>query len=52
MNGESELCLILTSLLTVKKIVAIGAGQGLLLASLSHMMKIIIMNAETEFCPR
>ena len=47
MNGKSELCLILTSLLTVKKIVAIGAGQGLLLASLSHMIKIIIMNAET-----
>ena len=52
MNGESELCLILTSLLTVKKIVAIGIGQELLLESLSHMIKIIILNAETEFRPR
>ena len=51
MNGESEPRLILTSLLTVKKIVDIVTGQELLIASLSHMIKIIILNAETEFRP-
>ena len=51
MNGESELHLILTSLLMVKRIVAIGANQGLLLASLSHMIRTIITSAKTEIRP-
>ena len=51
MNGESELHLILTSLLMVKRIVAIGANQGLLLASLSHMMRTIITSVETKIHP-
>ena len=51
MNGESELHPILTSLPMVKRMAAIGADQGLLLVSLSHMMRTIIMNAETEIHP-
>jgi len=51
MNGESEPHLILTSLLMVKRIVAIGVNQGLLLTSLSHMMRIIITSVETEIHP-
>ena len=51
MNGESELHLILTSLLMVKRIVTIGADQGLPLKSLTLMMRTIIMNAEIEISP-
>ena len=51
MNGKIELHPILTFLLMVKRMVAIGTDQGLLLASLSHMMKIIIMSAEIEIHP-
>ena len=51
MNGESELHPILTFLPMVKRMAAIGADQGLLLVSLSHMMRTIIMNAETEIHP-
>ena len=51
MNGESKLHPILTSLLMVKRMVAIGADQELLLASLSYMMRTIIMSVETEICP-
>ena len=52
MNSDSEPRLILTSLPTLKKIVAISAGQGLLPANLHHMMKVVILIAETEFRPR
>ena len=48
MSGESELHLILTFLPIVKRMVAIGVDQGLLLASLSHMMRTIIMSVETK----
>ena len=47
MNGKSKLRPILTFLLMSKRMVATGAGQGLPLASLSHMMRTIIMNVET-----
>ena len=43
---------ILTSLPMVKRMATIGVDQGLLLASLSHMMRTIIMSAETEILPR
>ena len=52
MNDESELHPILTYLLMVKRMAAIGTDQGLLLASLSHMMRTIIMSAETEIHPQ
>ena len=52
MNSDSEPRLILTSLPTLKKIVAISAGQGLLPANLHHMMKVVILIAKTEFRPR
>ena len=48
MNGEGELPPILTSLLTVKRMVVIDADQGLLPVSLSRMMRTTIMSAETE----
>ena len=51
MNSDSEPRLILTSLPTLKKIVAISAGQGLLPANLHHMMKVVILSAKTEFRP-
>ena len=51
MNGESELHPILTSLLRVRRMVAIGADRELPLISLSHMMRTIIMNVETEIHP-
>ena len=46
MNGEGELPPILTSLLTTKRMVIIGINQGLLLVSLSRMMKTTTMSAE------
>ena len=52
MNGESELHPILTSFLMVKRMAAIGVGRGLLLVSLSYMMRSIIISAETEIRPR
>ena len=51
MSNENELHPILTSLLMVKRMAAINTGQGLLLVSLSHMMRIIIIGAETKIRP-
>ena len=51
MNNESKLHPILTSLLIVRRMAAIGADRGLPLTSLSHMMRTIIMNVETEIHP-
>jgi len=48
MNGKRELSPFLTSLLMVKGMVVIGADQGLLLMSLSRIMKTTIMSVETE----
>ena len=48
MNNEGELLPVLTSLLMAKRMVTIGANQELLLASLSYIMKTIIISAETE----
>ena len=48
MSDENELYPILTSLPMVKRMAAIDTGQGLLLVSLSHMMRIIIIDTETE----
>ena len=48
MNGESELHPIPTSLLMVRRMAAIDADRGLPLAVLSHMIRTIIMNAETK----
>ena len=47
-NGESELPLILTSLLTMKRMVVIDADQELLLVSFSHMLRTTTISAETE----
>ena len=47
MNGEGELLPILTSLLMMKRMVVIDADQGLLLVSLSCMIRTTTMNAET-----
>ena len=52
MSDENEFHPILTSLLMVKMMAAIDAGQRLLLASLSHMIRIIIIGVETEIRPR
>ena len=52
MSDENEFHPILTSLPMVKGTVAIDAGQGLLPASLSHMIRIIIIGAKTEIHPR
>ena len=46
MNGESELPLILTSLLTMKRMVVIDADQELLIISLSRMLRTTTMSAE------
>ena len=46
-NGEGELPLILTSLLTMRRMVVIDPDQGLLLVSLSRMMRTTTMSAET-----
>ena len=51
MIGESELHSILTSLLMVRRMAAIGIDRGLPLVSLSHMMRTIIMNVETKIPP-
>ena len=48
MNGERELPLFLTSILMVKRLVAIGANQGLPQVSLSRMMRTTITSTETE----
>ena len=48
MISESELHPILTSFPMVKRMATIGADQGLLLASLSHMMRTTIMSVETN----
>ena len=48
MSDENELYPILTSLPMVKRMAAIDTGHGLLLVSLSHMMRIIIIDTETE----
>ena len=47
-NSKSELFSTLTSLSTGKRMVVIGADQGLLLTSLSRMMKTTIMSFEIE----
>ena len=46
MSGEGELLPILTSLLKMRSMVVIDPGQGLLLVSLSRMMKTTIISAE------
>ena len=46
MNGEGELPPILTSLLTMKRMIVIDLDQGLLPASLSRMMMTTTMSAE------
>ena len=46
MNDESELLPTLTPLLTMKRMEAIGTNQGLLLVSISHMMKTTTMSAK------
>ena len=51
MIGESELHPILTSLLMVRRMAAIGVDRGLPLVSLSHMMRTIIMNIERKIPP-
>ena len=48
MNNESELHPILISLLGAKRMIFIGAGRELHLASPSHMIGIIIMSAGIE----
>ena len=48
MNDEGELSPILTSLLTMNRMVVINPDQELLLVSLSHMMRTTTMSAETE----
>ena len=48
MNSERKLLPTLISLPTMKRMVAIGANQGHLLASLSHMMRTTIMGVETK----
>ena len=52
MNDENELHPILTSLLMVRRMAAIGADQGLLLVSLSRTTRTIIMSVETRTRPR
>ena len=52
MNSDSEPHLILTSLPTLKKIIATSAGQGLLPGNLHHMMKVVILSTKTKFRPR
>ena len=47
MNGEGELPPILTSLLTMKRIIVIDLDQGLLLLNLSRMMKTTTMSVKT-----
>ena len=51
MSDENELYPILTSLPMVKRMATIDVGQGLLPASLFHMIRIIIIDAETEIRP-
>ena len=46
MNDEGELSPILTSLLTMNRMVVIDPYQELLLVSLSHMMRTTTMSAE------
>ena len=46
MNGEVELPPILTFLLMMKRMVVIDLGQGLLLVSLSRMMRTTNISAE------
>ena len=46
MSGEGELLPILTSLLKMRSMVVIDPGQGLLLVSLSCMMKTTIISVE------
>ena len=48
MNGEGEPPPILTSLLTMRRMVVIDSDQGLLLVSLSRMIRTITMSAETR----
>ena len=48
MNGEGELPPILTSLLTMKRMIVIDLDQGLLPASLSRMMMTTTMSAEAR----
>ena len=48
MNDEGELPLILTSLLTMKRMVVIDVGQELLQVSLSHMIRTTTMSVVME----
>ena len=48
MNGESELCPFLISLLMMRKMVVIGKDQGPLPVSLSHTMRTTTMGTEIE----
>ena len=47
MNDKGELSPILTSLLTMNRMVVINPDQELLLVSLSHMMRNTAMSIET-----
>ena len=47
MHDKDKLPSGLTPLLMMREMVVINVDQGLLLMSLSHMMKIIILNVET-----
>ena len=48
MNGEGELPPILTSLLTMKRMVFIDPDQGLLLVNLSRIIRTTTMSAEAR----
>ena len=48
MHDEDELPPHLTPLPTMKRVVVIDVGQGLLLMNLSHMKRSIIVNADTR----
>ena len=47
MNSEGKLPPIMTSLLTMRRMVVIDSGQGLLLVSLSCMMRTTAISAGT-----
>ena len=48
MNDKDKLPLSLTSFLMMRRMVVIDPGQGLLLMSLSHMMRTITRSVETR----
>ena len=48
MNSEGKLPPILTSFFTMKRMVVIDSNQGLLLVSLSHMVRTTTISVETR----